>query len=89
MESPKYCLEAVDLWDKAKIKKDWHVKAFCAYGATEYGTDSAQIAKADAIIAEALRKTAAAIADAIAEALRKTAAAIAAAKFAAAMARLN
>lgn len=47
MEAPKYCLEAVGLWDKAKIKKD--VKAFCAYGATEYGTDSEAVKTADEI----------------------------------------
>ena len=73
MEAPKYCLEAVAIWDKIKIQKNGPVKAFCAYGATEDGTDSVQIAKADAIIAEPLRKTAAAIA---------------AAKFAAAMAQI-
>lgn len=39
MEAPKYCLEAVAIWDKAKINKKGPVKRFCAYGATEYGTD--------------------------------------------------
>lgn len=27
MESPKYCLEAVAIWGKVKIKKGGHVKA--------------------------------------------------------------
>lgn len=39
MEAPKYCLEAVAIWDKTKIQKNGPVKRFCAYGATEYGTD--------------------------------------------------
>lgn len=73
MEMPKYILEANEIWTGSHFTKSGQVKAFCAYGATEYGTGSAQIAKADAIIAEAQRKTAAAIA---------------AAKFAAAMAQI-
>lgn len=40
MEAPKYCLEAVAIWDKTKIQKNGLVKSFCAYGATEYGTES-------------------------------------------------
>lgn len=49
MEAPKYCLEAVAIWGKVKIKKGGHVKAFCAYGATEYGTDSEAVKTADEI----------------------------------------
>lgn len=83
METPKYCLEAVAIWGRVKIIVA-PVEAFCAYGATEYGTDSAIIAKADAIIAEAQRKSD----TIIAEVLRQVAAAIAEAKFAAAMAQV-
>lgn len=49
MEAPKYCLEAVAIWDKTKINPKGPVKRFCAYGATEYGTDSKGVKKADAI----------------------------------------
>ena len=49
MEAPKYCLEAVAIWDKTKINKKGPVKRFCAYGATEYGTDSKAVKKADTI----------------------------------------
>jgi len=50
METPKYCLEAVAIWDRFKIKKGGHVKAFCAYGATEYGTDSEGVKAADSLV---------------------------------------
>lgn len=43
METPKYVLEAVSFWDyafkKGPRKYSGPVKRFCAYGATEYGTD--------------------------------------------------